>query len=281
MPNVAVNRDGVLGVVWYDRRDRNDNIGWDVRFAASLDGGMTFPPSVRVSGEGMRFGTDDAWIIEASATSMLAPTLDLSLNTFTFMGGDTSGLVADASGVFHAVWIENSTGLPQVWIAAITVDVDAAVTSRTRPIPAHAGAAGARPATPSSGDARALPVRSRDVTSHVALDVSEPRYDRATNVLTVRVQLSNTSGSTLDGPLLLLPGAIGSELGTAIAYNADTTGPDQTGWVFTAPDSGSLASGAQTVARELSFLLTDLRPFRDGDRFLRGLVSFSWTVLGR
>src|SRR5260370_26478837 len=27
-PNVAVNKDGVVGVSWYDRRDAPDNLGW-------------------------------------------------------------------------------------------------------------------------------------------------------------------------------------------------------------------------------------------------------------
>src|SRR5262245_7763249 len=49
MPAVAVNRDGVVGVTWYDRRDNPDNQGYTVRFAASLDGGTTWLPSARVS----------------------------------------------------------------------------------------------------------------------------------------------------------------------------------------------------------------------------------------
>src|SRR5262245_50688094 len=49
MPAVAVNRDGVVGVSWYDRRDNADNQGYTVRFAASLDGGTSWSPSVRVS----------------------------------------------------------------------------------------------------------------------------------------------------------------------------------------------------------------------------------------
>ena len=36
-------------------------------------------------------------------------------------GGDTAGLGADASGVFHPVWIDNHTGVPQVWTASVAV----------------------------------------------------------------------------------------------------------------------------------------------------------------
>jgi hypothetical protein len=42
--------------------------------------------------------------------------------SFKFMGGDTAGLTADASGVFHPVWVDNHTGVPQVWTARVTVE---------------------------------------------------------------------------------------------------------------------------------------------------------------
>jgi len=38
-----------------------------------------------------------------------------------FMGGDTAGLAADASGIFHAAWVDNRSGVPQMWTAAISV----------------------------------------------------------------------------------------------------------------------------------------------------------------
>jgi hypothetical protein len=37
------------------------------------------------------------------------------------MGGDTAGLAADAAGAFRAVWVDNRTGVPQVWTASVTV----------------------------------------------------------------------------------------------------------------------------------------------------------------
>src|SRR6185437_6995454 len=49
MPVVAVNNRGVVGLMWYDRRDNPDDTGYWVRFSASYDGGETFAPSVRVS----------------------------------------------------------------------------------------------------------------------------------------------------------------------------------------------------------------------------------------
>jgi hypothetical protein len=36
-------------------------------------------------------------------------------------GGDTAGLAADADGVFHRVWIDNRTGIPQMWTTTVTI----------------------------------------------------------------------------------------------------------------------------------------------------------------
>ena len=98
MPVNAVNQNGIVGVSWYDRRDNPDNLGYYVRFAASVDGGRTWLPSVRVS------------------TAAHVASDDTRKNS-----GDTAGLTADAAGAFHPVWIDNRTGTPQMWTATVAV----------------------------------------------------------------------------------------------------------------------------------------------------------------
>lgn len=98
MPAIAVNKDGIVGMSWYDRRDNPDNVGYWVRFSASRDGGKTWLPSVRVS------------------TAPNIASDDTRKNS-----GDTAGLTADANGLFHPVWIDNRTGIPQMWTAAVQV----------------------------------------------------------------------------------------------------------------------------------------------------------------
>ncbi|MEM6468542.1 MAG: hypothetical protein AAF802_03155 [Planctomycetota bacterium] len=108
MPEVAVNKNGVVGVVWYDRRGmeastteeiapnttRTSFVGQNVRFRASVDGGESWLPSVQVN----------------------------SIETFaSYNVGHTLGIATDASGRFHATWIDARTGVPQVWSAAIRV----------------------------------------------------------------------------------------------------------------------------------------------------------------
>jgi hypothetical protein len=98
LPAVAVNEDGVVGVSCYDTRDlAADQVGWDARFRASADGGKTWLPSVRVSRESSTF---------KNARGEL---------------GDTGGLAADAEGAFHLLWVDNRTGVQQVWTARVTV----------------------------------------------------------------------------------------------------------------------------------------------------------------
>lgn len=102
MATVAVNRDGVVGVLWYDRREFPAGDGYRPRFAASRDGGATWSASVPVS------------TAPNAAAAQRGP--DYLAN-----GGDTAGLATAADGRFHAAWIDNRTGVQQVWTAAITV----------------------------------------------------------------------------------------------------------------------------------------------------------------
>lgn len=101
-PSIAVNRSGMVGVLWYDKRDHPNDLGWGVRFAASFDHGKTFLPSVRVSEK------------DATPGPRLAQEGRFSAN-----GGDTSGLDTEPDGTFRAAWIDNRTGVPQIWTTRI------------------------------------------------------------------------------------------------------------------------------------------------------------------
>ncbi len=101
MPCVAVNKDGAVAVSWYDRRGMlpvppppGGPRGWNVRLRVSLDGGETWAPSVQVN--------------SAPAVGPVEV-------------GHTAGLVADAGGRFHPVWIDDRTGKGQVWTATVEV----------------------------------------------------------------------------------------------------------------------------------------------------------------
>jgi hypothetical protein len=101
MPVLAVNKNGVVGISWYDRRDNPDDLGYWVRFSASLDGGASWLPSIRVSTH--------------------ANVVNPAEHDTRFNGGDTAGLAADAKGVFHPLWIDNRTGVHQMWTTTVMV----------------------------------------------------------------------------------------------------------------------------------------------------------------
>lgn len=99
LPSVAVNRAGAVAVSWYDATLRGGTLSSNVRLRASLDGGSTWLPSVRVTEFVSRSDpeADESWV------------------------GHTAGLAADASGAFHPLWIDNRTGVRQVFTAAVVV----------------------------------------------------------------------------------------------------------------------------------------------------------------
>ncbi len=109
LPCVAVNKAGVVAVTWYDTRGLKNRKGWNVRLRASLDGGVTWQPSVRVSS------------VTSDFNGKLVPGTTQAKDEGNDLAGHTSGLVADADGAFHAVWVDNRTGIRQVWTATVKV----------------------------------------------------------------------------------------------------------------------------------------------------------------
>jgi hypothetical protein len=114
-PAIAVNRSGVVGVAWYDRRNDASNKCFEIFFTASLDGGLSFLPNARVStvkscpdapgnvvqpeGGGEGFGVAARWPA----------------------GGDYSGLAASSDDLFHVLWSDSRTGAYQNWTSAVRI----------------------------------------------------------------------------------------------------------------------------------------------------------------
>jgi len=104
-PSIAVNKDSVIGVSWYEIHHKSC---FDVHFTASLDHGKTFLPEVRVS----------------SATSCPDTPQDkgaFDAGTTFGAGGDYSGLAATADGLFHVVWSDARSGIYQLRTATVSV----------------------------------------------------------------------------------------------------------------------------------------------------------------
>jgi hypothetical protein len=103
-PTIAVDGRGVVGVAWNDRRGHKDGC-YDLYFTASLDGGETFLPNVTPGGK---------------------PTCPTAIPN----GGETQGLVGGAGGVFHAAWIDGSSGVTLLAATTFTVPGSVSVPAR-------------------------------------------------------------------------------------------------------------------------------------------------------
>ncbi len=267
-PLVAVNKEGIVGVAWYDRRDHKDDLGWDIRFAASTDGGQSFSPSVKVSSAPNRYGGNELWPLESSASgggarampeappSKAPLTLGITVNQFFYSSGHTSGLLVTADGVFHPLWEDNRTGVSQLWTAPVTV----------------------RGTAVRNGAAELASMA--DATDRVAAELTEASYDRGTSTVTAQLRLRNTSRETISGPLKARIIALNSDLGVAQLVGADN-GMAAAGAIF--DFSGLLRGGAlmpdsTSNPRTVRIHLTDVRPFKQGDRLVFGLASLDARV---
>jgi hypothetical protein len=275
-PTVAVNKDGVVAVTWHDRRDFADNLGWNVRFRASLDGGETWTPSVKVNDKPTAFGGTETWVAASgggggaaaggrAADSLRSGGRVISLNArlsnanFTFAPGHNGAFAADAAGGFHPMWIDNRTGMYQVWTATVTVAGHVALNG--------------------GGDLADL----KDLSARANLEVVKSTYDRQTNRLTLRTRLRNTSKTdTLVGPLKARALNVTSQVANVEVVNADNRmrGPGAV-WDFTSMlTNGQLLPEALSAPKDLVFQLSDLRSFQEGIELRLGLVSMNAKILG-
>ena len=190
MPVVSVNSKGVVGVSWYDRSESENGLDFTVRFAASLDGGETFLPGVKVSDKAFTHTDNGQWVLNGYSSggghkipwvpTFGGGTLKVHLAEGAVShhyGGQTAGLSADAAGSFHPFWIDNRTGTPQVWTA--TVNVNGNVLR--------------------NGSAELSDLE--DVSERLILRIERPHYDRERRTLSVDLRLQNVSREPIRGIL--------------------------------------------------------------------------------
>ena len=102
-----------------------------------------------------------------------------------------------------------------------------------------------------------------DITEHLELVLTNPRYDRQRDVVSVDVQLKNISETTVKGPLKMRVMRIQSELGNPEILGA-VNGEKGRGAVFEFDSVLKLNPGEVSKARRLEFQLANLRPIRRG-----------------
>ena len=264
MPSVAVNRNGVVGVLWYDRRQSPDNLGWHVRFSASLDGGETFQPSIKVSEAATKFDIDAKWplsywrpVTGGGSGVLPGPILIVSLEVMgqLFNGGDYGGMVADAAGEFHPLWVDNRTGLHQLWTATIAVNGVGEPNQHLKDL--------------------------EDVTEKVTLEIVGAEFERKADRLNVDVRLTNTSKSNLRAPFRARIVALNSEIGGQVSINGRTN-YSATGALLDLDETGEiLTPGGTTRTIRLNFHLTSTRPPGRGRDVTLRVLNLELLVFGR
>jgi hypothetical protein len=186
--------------------------------------------------------------------------VNIGLQGRQFNAGDYAGLAADAAGIFHPFWIDNRTGMQQVWTAAVTVD---GVVSKN-----------------GGGTLATLD----DVSRKVTLELTESVFDRSANNDEVTARLKNTSRDTLNGPfmgrIVNLRSALA--LGVELAGGADGSGGAGSVVDFTnIVPGGLLLPDARSEPKRLSFRLRDLKPLREGTEYNLGLVQMELRVFAK
>lgn len=263
----TVNKDGVVGVMWYEGFSTSTAQGYSVRFAASLDGGETWTPSVRVSEAPCTFGGNERLQMTGRIDHPAGSPLELGLwNRIRFDSGDTAGLVADSTGSFHAFWIDNRTGISQVWTAPIVV----------------AGAVLKNGAAELAG--------LDDITDSVEATVVHSTFDIHTGNLSTVLRLTNVSKQTIRPPLKLRILDLRSDVGSLQSISAQN-GVHADGAILDLSDllpGGILKNDGTPIEKSLIFeisnpvLRADFRwYFREGEGRILNLRARLYGRLSR
>jgi len=186
--------------------------------------------------------------------------LAASLNNFSFSPGHNGAFAADAAGAFHPMWIDNRTGVYQVWTATVTV----------KGLVARNGGA----------DLGEL----ADLSSRVSLQVVTTSYDRQSNRLTFHTRLKNTTrADTLRAPLKARVIELSSEVAKTVeVVNADNQVRGTGAVLDFTPllKNAMLLPDSLSAPKDIVFQLTGLQPFRTGTDLHLGFVNMEAKMLG-
>jgi hypothetical protein len=244
LPELAVNTSGVVAATWYDRREALNQKDHRLRVSASLDGGDTWMPSEPVSTNAFVYTPTPEWRASAQAigggrrTRPEAERTDM-FETLVFPGarlydawnhgmGDYAAMTAAADGRFHAFWIDNRTGVAQMYTSAITVD----------------GAASALGSPELDG--------LENISTFVEVQYTTAVFNPETRTLDLGFQMLNTSTRTLFGPMKMRFLGMTSDFGPPTVVTADgrATGAGALVDVSTTVPAEGLAPGATSgIAR--------------------------------
>jgi len=247
MPSIAVNKNGVIGVTWYEFEKVHAG-GYQSRFSASFDGGETWLPSVRVSsyahvikslpefaaqptvrGGGRRRETSDRQ--RSNKIEVWVWPSPRSYYSWNDWPGDYAGsIVAAPDGAFQTFWISNQSSVDELYTARITVQGNASV--------------------PGGKELAGL----ENVSSALELQYISSVWNPRKKTLSLEYQFLNTSSDTINSPLKVRIMQLESDLGvpTLVSTNGVYGHAGTVLDLSTVIPSGGLAPGQTTSSKKLS-----------------------------
>jgi len=230
-PTLAVNNRGVVGVIWNDRRAHKDDC-YDLYFSASLDGGETFLPSVTTGrkptcplapGNWKPSAKISAYPKTEEGVSVEGQGLNVLMISTRFPGGgDTQGLDSDADGVFHAAWIDGSSGVMQLAGTSFTVQ----------------------------GTVHEVKRSSQDVSTQVKLVANDCAFEWKSSNFSCRMHLENKSPLAVSGPFNVELQAVRVNLTGFRVENADNhQSAEGALWAFQASELAPNATSEERLFR--------------------------------
>jgi hypothetical protein len=198
LPKIAVNPRGVVGVTWYDPTDTTNRHS-NLHFSASLDGGATWLPSVKVSDHGYVIKRPPETPAEARVEgggkrTERAPRNEVTVTLRQWYGYphlwalDYTGMAAGADGAFHAFWIDNRSGTGELYTARVAVE-----------------------GTVAKPEDLLGPLS--DITSALELQFTSSVWDPKTRTVALEYQFLNTSNDTIVGPAKMQVTELTSQFG--------------------------------------------------------------------
>lgn len=186
-PVVAVNKKGIVGVAWYDRRDDPTRRCWNYYMAFSLDGGQTFEKNLKISSKpscpeknmapSIRIGNINPKKEDAKGENDV-PSIELAFDKArNIWPGHYTGLVADTEGKFHALWADRRLGTQKLYTTIVEVLEEA-------------------PEIPELTE-------QIDVTKKVNLVAGNANFNENERITEFRIQIQNVSQDPIYSPIEL------------------------------------------------------------------------------
>ena len=163
-PSIAVNKEGLIGFLWYGQGRHPAFFGISRDGGASISEIIRLTPEERASAAGQKYYIDSALAYATAGSSQLPPY--------------SNALVADIAGAFHPIWCERSNGPVELYTQMISIAGD---------YPAKA----------------ALSLEGlTDVTERVQVREENFRFDHLGQLYAYDVVVMNRSVQVLNGPIL-------------------------------------------------------------------------------